>query len=139
MLRLGALITAIMLLLSGCDSAPVKQEPIGSLQVVPLEKIAFEHDTWDFGTIHFGEIVKHTFRFTNASTLPLKIEGVKPSCSCTAPSFTKDVIKPGEKGFVSLEYDSNKGEQGVVQKYAIVQMNTKPTTKTLIIKMEVIK
>lgn len=139
MFRPGLLGFLLLIFLAGCESQPGNQPPTGPMQPVPLEKIAFEHDTWDFGTIHFGEIVKHTFRFTNTSTLPLKIEGVKPSCSCTAPDFTREVVQPGEKGFVSLEYDSNKGEGGVVQKYAIVQMNTKPTTKTLIIKMEVVK
>ena len=68
-------------------------------------KIKFEKSTHDFGTIK-EEQGKATakFVFTNTGKSDLKIVNVKTSCGCTASDYSKNAIKPGEKGFVSAIY-----------------------------------
>jgi len=67
--------------------------------------ISFESTTNDFGTIK-EEIGKVTtkFYFTNVGSGDLKLVNVKPSCGCTSSEYSKEIIKPGEKGFVSATY-----------------------------------
>jgi hypothetical protein len=68
-------------------------------------KINFENKTHDFGTIkeEIGNAVAK-FVFTNTGKADLKILKVKTSCGCTASDYSRNVIKPGEKGFVSATY-----------------------------------
>lgn len=45
-----------------------------------------------------GAFVTHAFSFTNKGNIPLVIESVKTSCSCTVTKVSKKRIAPGEKG-----------------------------------------
>lgn len=68
--------------------------------------LAFEETVFDFGLIEEAKgPVTHNFQFDNTSDRPVKILAVKPSCGCTTPDWTKDVIAPGGKGFVAAKYD----------------------------------
>ncbi|RLD67093.1 MAG: hypothetical protein DRI84_03345 [Bacteroidetes bacterium] len=68
-------------------------------------KIKFEKTTHDFGTIkeEQGKAVAK-FVFTNVGTEDLKIVKVNTSCGCTASDYSKNIIKPGEKGYVTATY-----------------------------------
>ncbi|MBN1187663.1 MAG: DUF1573 domain-containing protein [Bacteroidales bacterium] len=68
--------------------------------------ISFNELSHDFGKIkEEGGTVTHKFEFTNTGASPLIIQGVKASCGCTTPDWTKVPVKPGEKGFVSATYN----------------------------------
>lgn len=68
--------------------------------------LTFEEVVFDFGLIEEAKgPVIHNFQFENTSDRPIKILGVKPSCGCTTPDWTKDLIAPGAKGFVAAKYD----------------------------------
>jgi hypothetical protein len=67
--------------------------------------IQFETETHDFGNIREVDgDAKHSFVFKNITDQPIKLTYVKPSCSCTAPDWSKDVIQPGQEGFVQASY-----------------------------------
>jgi len=69
-------------------------------------QIEFESTTYDFGTIpEAGGKVKGRFVFKNTGSEDLIIQKVQPSCGCTAADYTKEAIKPGEKGFIDAAYD----------------------------------
>lgn len=52
--------------------------------------LAFEHDTWDFGTIlETGGPVEHVFRFTNSGEKPVVVERVGVTCGCMKPTFSQ--------------------------------------------------
>ncbi|PCJ65886.1 MAG: hypothetical protein COA58_07330 [Bacteroidetes bacterium] len=74
----------------------------------PILKAGITFDTVDYnmGNIIQGVIVKQRFTFINTGTNNLEIINVVADCSCTSPDWTKDIIKPGEKGFVIATYDS---------------------------------
>ena len=62
------------------------------------------------------------------------ISRVQPACGCTAPNYTQEPIAPGEKGQVTLSFDS-KNFSGAVVKTAHVYTNTEnsPTVLSLLL------
>jgi hypothetical protein len=98
--------------------------------------------TWDVTDYDFGKNIVHmkpasaTFNITNAGKEPITITQVQPSCGCTAPKYTKEPIKPGEKGEVVLTYDAK--VSGFFSKSAQVRLND-GQKYTLTIKGEVQK
>ena len=57
-------------------------------------KIAFETPVYDFGKVKSGDLVKHTFTFTNTGDELLILTNVQPSCGCTtAGEWTKKVVR----------------------------------------------
>jgi len=68
--------------------------------------IAFDESIHNFGDIKEADgKALYKFEFTNTGSEPLKIHRVTASCGCTTPGWTKEPIMPGEKGFVSAEYN----------------------------------
>lgn len=88
----------------------------------PLTNIALSESAFDFGDIKKGDKVEHVYEITNTGSNPLIISEVKPGCGCTAPDYTKEPIMPGQKGKVTLSFDSSSFEN-TVQKYADVYAN----------------
>jgi hypothetical protein len=58
---------------------------------------------------------------SNKGNGPVTINEVTTSCGCTASKYTKEPIKPGETGTVTLTYDSK--ITGFFTKSAIVKLN----------------
>lgn len=89
---------------------------------LPLTTVALAQSNYDFGNIKKGEKVSHVYEITNTGKNPLIISEVKPGCGCTAPEFTKEPIMPGQKGKITLSFDSASFD-GTVSKYADVFAN----------------
>jgi hypothetical protein len=85
--------------------------------------IEFDQTTHDFGNIKeaYGS-VDHTFEFTNNGTSELIVQDVKTSCGCTTPEWTRELVKPGEKGFITAEYDPN-NRSGIFNKSLTIVSN----------------
>ena len=67
-------------------------------------------------TIHnFGDImldsgpVSCTFTFKNISEKPVVVYNVVSSCGCTDVNWTKEPLRPGESGNVSVTYSNDEG------------------------------
>lgn len=101
--------------------APNQVTPVAPPPPVPLTC------TWDVVDYDFGKNVVHlkpasaTYTMTNAGKDPVTITQVSTSCGCTAPKYTKEPIKPGEKGEVTLTYNS--AVSGFFAKSAQVTLN----------------
>lgn len=68
--------------------------------------IAFDKTVHDYGTLKEEDgIAKYNFEFTNTGSAPLIINRVRPTCGCTSSEHTKKPVNPGEKGFVSAEFN----------------------------------
>ncbi|ALO16936.1 hypothetical protein L21SP5_03323 [Salinivirga cyanobacteriivorans] len=68
--------------------------------------IAFDKTVHDYGTINEQDgVAKYKFEFTNTGSTPLIINRVNPTCGCTSSEHTRKPVNPGEKGFVSAEYN----------------------------------
>lgn len=100
-------------------------------------KISFEETKHDFGK--FKEVdgkVTHQFEFVNTGGGDLIIQNVSASCGCTAPSWTREPIPPGGKGYVAATYNPA-GRPGAFNKYVTVISNSNPGSVRLTITGEV--
>lgn len=68
--------------------------------------LTLEKNTYDFGDIFQGDVVEHTFKFTNTGNQPLMITNIQPTCGCTTPEWPRDPIMPGGKGEIKVGFNS---------------------------------
>ncbi len=109
-----------------------------SLLAQRKETLRFEEMVFDFGNVQeVAGPVTHNFQFENVSGRPVKILGVKPSCGCTTPDWTKDVVAPGAKGFVAAKFDP-KSRPGFFNKTLAVTTDGQAETVVLTIKGNVV-
>jgi hypothetical protein len=135
-----ALLIAVSLLEIRCKKAEENNTSSENTSVADentkYSKILFEEYVFDFGKIKQGDTVKHVFVFKNDGTEPLLISNAVASCGCTVPVWTKDPVKPGEKGEILVQFNST-GKSGTQNKTVVVTANTLPNTTTLSLKGEV--
>jgi len=102
---------------------------------IPL--ITFDENDYNFGIVIQGEAVKHIYKFTNTGKSDLLISNVSAECGCTTPKdFSRDPIKPGEKGEVLIEFDST-NKLGQISKEITILTNSIPPRKVVTISGEV--
>lgn len=98
----------------------------------PKTVIEFNEDKFDFGNLTQGDVVHHTFSFTNSGSNPLIITNAIGSCGCTVPTYPKEPIAAGEKGTIEVQFNSS-GKEGLQNKTVTVSANTEPPTTVLTI------
>ncbi|TPE45996.1 DUF1573 domain-containing protein [Pontibacter mangrovi] len=91
-------------------------------QAVNGPSLTFEEKEFNFGDIAQGDVVEHTFKFTNTGTQPLVIERVDVTCGCTTPAWSKEPVMPGKTGFVTAKFNSA-GKMGQQKKAITVHSN----------------
>lgn len=104
----------------------------------PLPTFSFVETSHDFGDIQEGDVVNHTFSFTNNGEIPLIIEGAKASCGCTVPRWPREPIAIGATGEIEVSFNS-KGKPGIQNKTVTITANTNPKITKLYIKSNVQK
>lgn len=93
--------------------------------------ISFEETEYNFGTVVDGDMVKHTFKFTNTGDKQLVLLDVKTTCGCTVPEdWPKEPIAPGDGGEIKVIFNSN-NKVGAVNKGIRVEANTNPSVTTI--------
>ncbi len=103
---------------------------------VDVAIITVDNDIYDFGVVKEGEKVTHVYNFTNTGKAPLILSNVSASCGCTTPEYSKHPINPGEKGSVTVVFDS-RNQVGMQQKIITVMSNADPSRTILQLKGEV--
>jgi len=116
---------------------PVTAEGIDEKKKATMPEIQFETINYDFGKVIRGERLSYTFTFKNVGKSNLIISGVDASCGCTTSIPPAAPIKPGEKGTISITFDSAMKE-GNVTSYLVVTANTYPAQSILAIYANVI-
>ncbi|NJC24682.1 DUF1573 domain-containing protein [Neolewinella antarctica] len=92
----------------------------------PITTVAFKDEgIFDFGTVTEGQVVTHTFSFTNTGTEPLIISDAKGSCGCTVPSKPTAPIAPGDSGEITVQFNSKNKSARRDQKVTVIA-NTNP-------------
>lgn len=87
-------------------------------------EISFDTLRHDFGKFSKKEpVVKCSFEFTNTGTAPLVIHQAFASCGCTVPSYSKEPIKPGERGTIDVTYNGTDKFPGHFQKTITIRSN----------------
>jgi hypothetical protein len=118
---------------------PVSQTPVQNETKPdgPLPEFSFTKTDHDFGQITEGDVVTHTFTFTNSGEAPLIIQDAKATCGCTVPSYPKTPIPAGGTGEIVVKFDSS-NKPGVQNKTVTLTANTYPSTNKLNIKSVVV-
>ncbi len=70
--------------------------------------MTFEKTSHDFGAIQYNGDGTYVFEYTNTGNMPLIILDVASSCGCTTPIYTKEPLKAGEKGLITVKYDTTR-------------------------------
>lgn len=99
-----------------------QEDLIKETQANPLTTVALSESAFEFGKIKKGDHKDHTYEITNTGNNPLIISQVKPGCGCTVPDYTKEPILPGQKGKITLKFDSSNFD-GLVNKQAEIYAN----------------
>lgn len=85
-------------------SAPPASAAAGTNVVGP--KIQFATPEYDFGRVKAGELVKHTYTFTNTGDRLLIINAVQPGCGCTTIGDWTKQVEPGKTGVVPIQFNT---------------------------------
>lgn len=88
--------------------------------------IKFDKTTHDFGTFSEDDPkVTCTFKFTNTGDGLLIIHQAVASCGCTVPEYSKEPIKPGESGEITVTYNGAGKFPGYFKKSITIRTNGK--------------
>lgn len=115
---------------------PASLQEISAEEVNPDGKypeFTFQEMEYDFGTINEGQMVNHTYEFTNTGEVPLVIKNASASCGCTVPEWPKEPIAPGGTGKIEVKFDT-KGKPNQQTKTVTITANTNPTVTRLKLK-----
>jgi hypothetical protein len=93
----------------------------------PKTTMKFNEMSFDFGEMKQGDIVHHTFTFTNSGSNPLIITDAKGSCGCTIPTWPKEPIAPGGTGNIEVQFNST-GKKDLQDKTVTLTANTEQLT-----------
>ena len=91
----------------------------------PSTTMTFDQTEFNFGKVDEGEVVAHTFKFTNTGKEPLIISNAKGSCGCTVPQWPREPIPVGESNSITVEFNS-KGKKGPRNQKVTITANTNP-------------
>ncbi len=69
-------------------------------------RIQFADLIYDFGKVKGGELVKHTYYFTNTGGAVLQVSNVQVSCGCTTAGDWTRQVEPGEAGSIPIQFNS---------------------------------
>ena len=97
-------------------------------------EIKFDKVSIDLGTFSESNPVQEAvFTFTNVGQAPLIINQAVASCGCAVPSYTKEPIKPGQKGKIKGTYNGKGKFPGHFKKSITVRTNGVPEMTRLYI------
>ncbi|MBQ7180941.1 MAG: DUF1573 domain-containing protein [Bacteroidaceae bacterium] len=109
-------------------------KPTAESKADKYAEIKFDTLRHDFGKFSKEEpIVECSFAFTNTGTAPLVIHQAFASCGCTVPKFTKEPIKPGERGSIDVTYNGKDKFPGHFQKTVTIRSNAVTEVVRLVI------
>jgi len=110
----------------------------GKVDAKDLPRIVFDETHFDMGRMIQGAKAGHRFEFRSAGGSALVITDVRGSCGCTVgKDWPKHPLKPGERGSVTVTFDSE-GRSGRQDKTVTVVANTTPPSTVLTISGEVV-
>lgn len=96
------------------------------------DSIIFEKLIHDYGTLEQGSDGRCEFVFTNKGEKPLILTNVRASCGCTAPSWPREPILPGQTGVIKVGYNTQ--ILGMFSKVISVNSNAANSLVTLTVK-----
>jgi len=78
----------------------------------------------DVGVIKNDTPIKEKFYFVNVSNSDVEIDYVKPDCTCSGFTLSKNPIHPQDTAYIELVYNP-KNDYGVTRVHATIKTKTK--------------
>lgn len=94
--------------------------------------LAFEETEKNLGELHLGDEKTIGVEFKNSGKVPLIIKKVSTTCGCTVPFFSKEPIRSGKSGLITVSFSAN--EIGFFSKTMYVFANASNSPKLIRIK-----
>ena len=94
--------------------------------------ILFDTLVHDFGTIIEGEMVVCYFDYENRGEGDLVIASVAATCGCTSPDWSKEPLKPGERGQIKVVFNTRGRSGSQLKGVTVVSNSVTPNTKLTI-------
>ena len=116
---------------------PLTADGLDEKQKASLPEFQFDVLTYDFGKVIQGERLSYVFHFKNVGKSSLLISSIEPSCGCTTSIPPQAPIRPGEKGEISITFDSTHKKDDVTS-YLVITANTFPAQTLLTVTAKVI-
>ena len=126
---------SLLFALFSCTGKKPESNSISKSDKTNTPQIEFDAETHDFGRVKSGEILTYSFVFSNRGETGLIIGKAETDCGCIQVSIPAEPVKPGEKGFIEVKFNSS-GMVGKQLKTIEIQSNSKEP-KHLIIFAEV--
>jgi hypothetical protein len=124
---------------SGTNAINNPNTASGKEQENKLPVMTFEEIRHEFGQIVEGEVIEHKFVFENTGNADLLVHDVRAECGCTVPNdWPKQAVKPGEKGSITVKFNSVDREGKQVKRLTITA-NTYPVSNVVALAGEVVK
>ena len=105
---------------------------LGLMSFATVSAITWKSETIDVGEIPQGKPKAIIFEFKNTGKSDVIITNVQGSCGCTTTNYSKEAIKAGESGMVTVAY--NAANVGVFAKTVTVTTNADASPKVLTLK-----
>ncbi len=126
---------------SSISNADIIRNPVTANQpidTINIAKMEFESISYHYGEVEEGDVIEHTFSFTNTGNAPLIISNAKSTCGCTVPEWPKAPISVGESGAIKVKFNTaNKFDRQV--KPIFITANTHPAETKLLLAGTVLK
>lgn len=106
--------------MAAAPGQPMVAEPMG-----PTTAMTFNESVFNFGTVTEGEIITHTYSFTNTGNEPLIVSDARGTCGCTVPSRPTAPVEPGATGEITVRFDT-RSKVGDRQQKVTITANTEP-------------
>lgn len=113
----------LIVLISYSFSQVNNQLPINQNSGSTGPSIKFNETSHDFGNINEGVYAKCSFKFYNTGDKPLVLKSVNASCGCTAPSWPKQPIMPGDSSSIGIVFNSRSQGGNNFHKSIVVTTN----------------
>jgi hypothetical protein len=93
------------------------------IKAMPQTTFAISDTMIELGKITEGEKRTAVYSIKNTGTNPLLISNIVTSCGCTAPTYPKQPMLPGDSAAIELVFNSA-GKEGEIRKSAMVKCNS---------------
>lgn len=102
--RMDGYLIGLLLVTSCARNKPQPVFAMSNSHDLPLNTQADRH--YSFGDIAEGDVIRHSFGYTNTTNDPIDIVSIQTSCGCIAATPTASHLRVGETSEIEMRFDT---------------------------------
>ena len=110
---------------------PLEAQENGS---TPTPHLELDSTYLDLGLLEKDSITNGVLGFRNSGDAPLVISNIFSECGCTAGSYPKEPVAPGERGEIGIRFNAKGRREGPVRKALRIRSNADNSRVVVIVK-----